>query len=142
MQVSVFPRHYSIISLYCFQLAIQNKRSTFEMTQASLRLSTKGLGGIKWTDNLTDFIFLVNDSQYRCPRLIADHLSPAVCALHHSDDTLRSFEVEMSGESKYFSEFMSLGRGDAVVITVESGDPFRSIARCLGNVEFLELLLS
>jgi hypothetical protein len=54
-------------------------------------LSTRGLANIPESESRNDFDFVVGNSRYHCPSLIADFLSPLLCRLHLADETIKSF---------------------------------------------------
>jgi hypothetical protein len=81
------------------------------MSKTKLVLSAKGLAHIPESESRNDFEFIIGNSRYRCPSLIADFLSPLLCRLHSVDETGRSFRISTKDEYSQFSDFLNLGRG-------------------------------
>lgn len=54
-----------------------------------------------------DFLFIVNDEEFRTSRIIADLLSPIISKLHISDPTIDNFTINTNSQGN-FSQILSL----------------------------------
>jgi hypothetical protein len=100
-----------------------------------LILSTKGLAIIPESESRNDFEFLVGNSRYLCPSLIADFLSPLLCRLHSVDETLRSIRIATKDDHSQFGDFIHLGRGFPLVVTDANRSFLISVCAELENRE-------
>jgi hypothetical protein len=82
-------------------------------TSASFLLSARGLANIPQHERRNDFEFIVGSSRarYRCPSFVVDFLSPLICDLHSTDETISAFEIRTKDEDFKFGDFLSLGLG-------------------------------
>jgi hypothetical protein len=104
-------------------------------------LSINGLSHVPFKESRNDFEFIVGDTTYRCPSLIADFISPKIAALHSIDDTMKSFSIETADKNGYFESIVGLGRGQAVVVTERNCKIIVSISKELGNMEIYKQIL-
>jgi hypothetical protein len=104
-------------------------------------LSTKGLANIPESESRNDFEFIVGNSHYRCPSLIADFLSPLLCRLHSVDETIRSFRISTKDNDSQFGDFVRLGRGFPFFVTDSNRSFLISVCAELENRELHKFLI-
>jgi hypothetical protein len=80
-----------------------------------------------------DFEFVVAGQRYKCPRIVAELLSPRVCLSHAVDQSIAEYFVEASDSSDQFDLFMSLGSGSTISVTKANVDFFLCLSREFGN---------
>jgi hypothetical protein len=105
------------------------------------QLSSSGLANVPIKESRNDFEFIVGDTTYRCPSLIADFLSPRIAALHALDDTISSFVIETKDDDHNFNDWLSLGHGQRLCVTETNRQFQMSISRELGNSEIYSNIL-
>jgi hypothetical protein len=59
-----------------------------------LKRSTSGLSSVGASKAESDFAFIGGDETYRCPRFVADFISPKVARLHGLDSSISASSVE------------------------------------------------
>jgi hypothetical protein len=83
-----------------------------------------------------DFEFIIGNSRFCCPSLIADFLS-MLCQLHSVHDTVASFRISRQDGVSQFGDFVNLGRCSPLSIIDSDRSFLASIYRELQNI-FLE----
>jgi hypothetical protein len=77
---------------------------------------------------------------YTCPPVIAEFLSPKIARLRHSDPKLNEYSVITTDPGSCFKQFLSLGAGSAISVTLENGTFFLCLAYELENIELQDYL--
>jgi hypothetical protein len=103
-------------------------------------LSAKGLKAIPAIDLQPNFTFIVGENDYHCPILVACFLSPRICQARSIDCTVCEFEIKTSDPHAYFSDVLSLGRGEEVELNDEKVAFLQSVGAELGNWELTHRL--
>jgi hypothetical protein len=80
-----------------------------------------------------DFEFVVGGKGYKCPRILAEFLSPRVCVSHSVDPSIAEYIVENPDLNDQFKLFMSLGSGSLISVTKANLDFFLSLCREFGH---------
>ena len=73
-----------------------------------LSLSSKGLRHVPSELYYNKFEFVIGGVNYECSTLVAEFLSPKICALRRADPTVCKFELETPDPSHKFGCFLSL----------------------------------
>jgi hypothetical protein len=79
--------------------------------------------------------------RYKCPRILAEFLSPRVCLSHSIDQSIAEYVVEASNSNDQFKLFLSLGSGSTIPITKANLDFFLCLSREFGNSSVHDSLL-
>jgi hypothetical protein len=103
-------------------------------------LSSKGLKNIPASDLQPNFTFIVGESLYHCPILVACFLSPRICQARAIDRTICEFEIKTPDPRHSFSNVLSLGRGEVVELTGAKLLFLHSVGVELGNCELMHCL--
>jgi hypothetical protein len=70
---------------------------------------------------------------YKCPRLLAEFLSPRVFHCHFVDQWIAEYVVEASDSNDQFKSFISLGSGSTISIAKANLDFFLCLSRVFVN---------
>jgi hypothetical protein len=109
-------------------------------SSSSLSLSTKGLANVPINESRNDFEFVVGDTTYHCPSLIADFLSPRIAQLHSIDDTISRIVIEIKDKETEFGAFISLRRGQSLLLTESNRNFHLSVSKELCNYEVYDYI--
>jgi hypothetical protein len=120
--------------------SIIDRLQILQVKPFKLSLSAQGLRSVVLTRRNTPFDFYVGPETYTVPSYIADFLSPKIGGLHKEDPTLDFYEVAAPDPSKFFPQFLTLGRGEDLEITQANLPFFAAFASELQNAEVKELL--
>ncbi|KAK8895388.1 hypothetical protein M9Y10_023851 [Tritrichomonas musculus] len=103
--------------------------------QNEITLSTDSIKEIPFDRYEKNFTFIVNGKEYKTNRFVADILSPKICHLHFTDETIDTFTITTKNESTNidFSSFLSLINFHPKTLTKEELDYFQNIFSILGN---------
>jgi hypothetical protein len=102
---------------------------------AAFSLTTRGLSHVPMRESSGDFSFIVGGSTYRCPSLIAEFLSPRIAKLRSVDETITNFRIKTRDKGGHFSEFVSLGRREPLLLNESNRSFHLSVSKELGNSE-------
>ena len=97
--------------------------------QNEITLSTDSIKEIPFDRYEKNFTFIVNGKEYKTNRFVADILSPKICHLHFTDETIDTFTITTKNESTNidFSSFLSLINFHPKTLTKEELDYFQNI---------------
>jgi hypothetical protein len=109
-------------------------------SETKFALSARGLANIPETELTNDCEFVVGDSHYHCPSLIADFLSPLLCRLRLIDQTINNFLISTKDDLSQFGDFLKLGCGFPLSITDSNREFLASICADLENRELQKFL--
>jgi hypothetical protein len=110
------------------------------MKPTAISISAHGLANIQVTAEHEDFECIIAESHYRCPRFIANFLSPRVRHLHLIHNMIRRLIIdpmELKGE---FSESLLLGRTCQIIINNDNRNISDSLIEELENDELSTIL--
>jgi hypothetical protein len=96
-------------------------------------LSAKGIANVCHRDS--NFTFIVGSREYLCPSFIAEFLSPRVCQIHSSDETMNELRLDIEDTKDVFSQFLSLGDGRTIGINRKNRFTMLAICEELWNSE-------
>jgi hypothetical protein len=115
------------------------RASSKKSAEIEIQLSPKGFRNILSTIDQSDFTFIVGESQYVCPSVLASFLSPRICDIQRTDPTLREFHVDTPDPNHYFPSILELSSGSRV--RLPANERFlRCLSAELGNRELYEPL--
>jgi hypothetical protein len=100
----------------------------FDVSLSSAAIQNIVIDGIQ-----EDFVFVVGGQGDKCPRMMAEFLSPRVCLSHLVDPSIAEYVVETPDSNAEFDSFMSLGAGSTIRVTEANRDFFLSLSGELGN---------
>jgi hypothetical protein len=103
-------------------------------------LSSRGLKNIN--ENEKTFVFHVNGQQFHSSTFAAQFISPTISRSLRADPTLTKFAVETPGANECFHYFLSLCKGDSIVVEKSLIWRFAAVCRELGNDELLSIILA
>jgi hypothetical protein len=103
------------------------------MTDFDVCLSSAAIKNIVLDQIQEDFDFIVGGKGYKCPRILAQFLSPRVCLSHSVDPSIAEYIVETRDLNDQFKLFMSLGSGSTIQVSEANLDFFVSLYRELSN---------
>jgi hypothetical protein len=87
-----------------------------------------------WVNDVEDdFVFLVGDKRYDCPRIIPELLCPTTSVQHSVDPSITQYIVETNQVNEDFELFQSLCAGSAIRVTDANRAFFLSLSREFGN---------
>jgi hypothetical protein len=110
------------------------------MSEVCIQISAVGLKNIPIHDDLNDFEFIVGSHSYRCPKYIADFLSPKIGRFHKTDLSLDHYVVEICDDQAHFENFLSIGRGCSLTAAECDLKFFAGLCRELENFEVCSLI--
>jgi hypothetical protein len=94
------------------------------MTAFGVCLSSAAIKNMVVDQIQEDFEFVVGYHGYKCPRILAELLSPRICLSHSVDQSIAEYFVEASDLNDQFKLFISLGSGSTISITKPNLDFF------------------
>ena len=104
-------------------------------------LSINNLRNIPFHMYTNDFTFHVNNKSYKTNRFVADLLSPYICRLHFSDQSINEYTIkykpleQTNDDDDSFQQFLKLATFEKVKINTKLQQRFRDYFKLLGNVE-------
>jgi hypothetical protein len=120
-------------------MSTPNVNLTKPATEIEIGLSAKGLGNLPRNVYENDFTFVVGDSQYCCPSVVACFLSPRICDLQRNDPTIQEFHIDTPDPNHSFESILKLCSGSG--LPFRRNDAFvRLISHELGNGELYEAI--
>jgi hypothetical protein len=111
------------------------------MDNTQFILSARYLANIPASKSRNDFEFIIGDDHYFCSQFIADFLSPLICRLHSADEMVSSFRFSAKDNHSEFGQFLSLGRGSALMVTESNLLFLAAVCEELENLEFYQFLV-
>jgi hypothetical protein len=103
------------------------------MTDFDVCLSPAAITNIVLEQIQEDFQFVVGDQRYKCPRILAEFLSPRVCLSHSVDPSIAEYVFETSDSNEQFQFFLSLGSASRIRVSRANLDFFLCLSREFGN---------
>jgi hypothetical protein len=89
-----------------------------------------------------NFVFIVGGQRHKCPRILAEILSPRLSLFHSVDPSITEYVVQNQDLNGEFHLFMSLGSGSTIRVTTANLEFFLSLSREFGNstlfISFME----
>jgi hypothetical protein len=103
------------------------------MADFDLCLSSAAIKNIIIGKIQEDFEFVVGGQGYKCPRIIAEFLSPRVSLSHWLDPSIAEYVVSTPDSNDEFKLFLSLASCSTIPVSKANLDFFLSLSRELGN---------
>lgn len=83
------------------------------------------------------FSFFVDGTTYKCPKIIADFVSPVICKLHQADPSINEFKIDISDQYSMFKLFVELMKGNFIIVNDSNVIFLLIVASKLGNTELV-----
>lgn len=105
-----------------------------------VELSVAGFSNICPEFLQNDFSFHVGKDIYRCSKIYADFISPAVSKLHIQDPTTDSFHINVDDPKKLFQFFMNIKKEGHLLVKIKDLEFYLHVSNLLGNKELISKL--
>ena len=97
----------------------------------------KGISPLMFPDNFT---FILDGSEVKCNKIIADIISPAVARIHHEDQSVSEFRVDYQDYDGDMSLLLSITKNGFIDVCSDKVDDFVSLCLELDNIEIARQL--